>query len=243
MKTVRLDNYLYVNKLSNSRTKAQELIKANLVFVNDVCINKSNYQVSESDKVKVINKDIYVSRAANKLKHAIDKFKINLKNKVVLDIGSSTGGFTQICLLNGASKIYSIDVGTNQMDKSVSSNKKVKLFENTDFRSVELNLFDEKIDFVCCDVSFLSLTKIIDKLTELIPYKYSGVFLVKPQFELDDIKIKNFKGVVKDNSIRLKVVSKISKYLTEKKFKIIETIESPIKGKEGNIEYLVYVKK
>lgn len=243
MKTVRLDNYLYVNKLSNSRTKAQELIKANLVFVNDVCINKSNYQVSESDKVKVINKDIYVSRAANKLKHAIDKFKINLKSKVVLDIGSSTGGFTQICLLNGASKIYSIDVGTNQMDKSVSSNKKVKLFENTDFRSVELNLFDEKIDFVCCDVSFLSLTKIIDKLNELIPYKYSGVFLIKPQFELDDIKIKNFKGVVKDNGIRLKVVSKISKYLTEKKFKIIETIESPIKGKEGNIEYLVYVKK
>ncbi len=243
MKTVRLDNYLYVNKLSNSRTKAQELIKANLVFVNDVCINKSNYQVSESDKVKVINKGIYVSRAANKLKHAIDKFKINLKNKVVLDIGSSTGGFTQICLFNGASKIYSIDVGTNQMDKSVSSNKKVRLFENTDFRSVELNLFDEKIDFVCCDVSFLSLTKIIDKLVELIPYKYSGVFLIKPQFELDDIKIKNFKGVVKDNNIRLKVVSKISKYLTEKNFKIIETIESPIKGKEGNIEYLIYVKK
>lgn len=243
MKTVRLDYFLYTNKFVSSRTKAQELIKSKFVNVNGVCITKANYQITPQDCVEITNNKLYVSRAANKLKCAIDTFKINLKNKAVLDIGSSTGGFTQICLINKASKIYAVDVGTNQMNKIISSDPKVVLFENTDFRNVDISMFKEKIDFVCCDVSFISLTKIIDKLCELFSYGYEAVFLIKPQFEIQEFKIKNFKGVVKDENIRNKVVNTISSYLSKRNFSIKQIIQSPIKGKEGNIEYLIYVSK
>ncbi len=243
MKTVRLDNYLVSSKLVESRNKAQELIKSNFVLVDEKIINKPNYQLSDQSKIRIIKQEIYVSRAANKLKHALDSFNINLKNKIVLDIGSSTGGFTQVSLLNGASKVYAIDVGTNQMNLKLKTNTRVDLYENTDFRNINLSLFNQKIDFICCDVSFISLSKIIDKLVDLIPYHYEGVFLIKPQYEIENIKIKNFKGIIREESTRKRIIEKLKQYFIKNKFEIINLIESPIRGKEGNIEYLIYVKK
>ncbi len=237
----RLDTYLVDRRLVGSRTKAQDLIKANGVLVNSIVVNKPNYIIKDNDQVTVVSINSYVSRAAYKLEHALKEFNIDLTNKVVLDIGSSTGGFTQICLLNNANHIYAIDVGTNQMNKTLSDNKKISLFENTDFRNIERNIFNKKIDFVCCDVSFISMTKIIDKLIELFDYQYSGIFLIKPQYEQDN-KIKNFKGIVSDEKLHEKAKSKIKQYFEKNNYVVLGLCPSPITGRKGNKEYLIYVK-
>lgn len=242
MNKVRLDSFLVTSKLVESRNKAQDLIKEGNVTVNDFVANKPNFMVTNKDKITINNNDDYVSRAAHKLVHAINEFKINLKNKVVLDIGSSTGGFTQVSLMNKAKKIYAIDVGTNQMHQSLRNNSKVKLFEQTNFKNIKKDIFEEKVDFVFCDVSFISLIKIIDKLLKLFDYSYNGVFLIKPQFELEGIKIKNFNGVVTKEETREKVIQKIKNTLNKNHFEILGLCKSPILGRKGNKEYLIYVK-
>ncbi len=242
MNKVRLDSFLVTSKLVESRNKAQDLIKEGNATVNGIIINKPNFMVTNKDKITINNNDDYVSRAAYKLVHAINEFKIDLKNKVVLDIGSSTGGFTQVSLMNKANKVYSIDVGTDQMHQSLRNNSKVKLFEQTNFKNIKKDIFEEKVDFVLCDVSFISLIKIIDKLLTLFDYSYNGVFLIKPQFELEDIKIKNFNGVVTNEETRKKIIQKIENILNKNHFKILGLCESPILGRKGNKEYLIYVK-
>lgn len=242
MNKVRLDSFLVTSKLVESRNKAQDLIKEGKVAVNAIIIDKPNFMVTNKDKITITNNNDYVSRAAYKLVHAINKFKIDLKNKVVLDIGSSTGGFTQVSLMNKANKIYAIDVGTDQMHQSLRNNSKVKLFEQTNFKNIKKDIFEEKIDFALCDVSFISLIKIIDKLLMLFDYSYKGVFLIKPQFELEDIKIKNFNGVVTNEETRKKIIQKIENTLNKNHFKILGLCESPILGRKGNKEYLIYVK-
>lgn len=242
MNKVRLDSFLVTSKLVESRNKAQDLIKEGNVTVNGIVIDKPNFMVTNKDKITINNNDDYVCRAAYKLVHAINEFKIDLKNKVVLDIGSSTGGFTQVSLMNKANKVYSIDVGTDQMHQSLRNNSKVKLFEQTNFKNIKKDIFEEKVDFVLCDVSFISLIKIIDKLLTLFDYSYNGVFLIKPQFELEDIKIKNFNGVVTNEETRKKIIQKIENILNKNHFKILGLCESPILGRKGNKEYLIYVK-
>ncbi len=242
MNKVRLDSFLVTSKLVESRNKAQDLIKEGNVTVNGIIINKPNFMVTNKDKITINNNDDYVCRAAYKLVHAINEFKIDLKNKVVLDIGSSTGGFTQVSLMNKANKVYSIDVGTDQMHQSLRNNSKVKLFEQTNFKNIKKDIFEEKVDFVLCDVSFISLIKIIDKLLTLFDYSYNGVFLVKPQFELENIRIKNFNGVVTNEETRKKIIQKIENTLNKNHFKILGLCESPILGRKGNKEYLIYVK-
>ncbi len=242
MNKVRLDTFLATTKLVKSRVKAQDLINGGNVIVNGVTIKKPNFMVNDKDKIIINNNDGYVSRAAYKLDHAINHFRIDLKNKIILDIGSSTGGFTQVSLNNQAKKVYAIDVGTNQMDLSLRNNPKVELFEQINFKYISNNIFKQTIDFVFCDVSFISLTKIIDKLVNLFDYSYKGVFLIKPQFELDDIKIKNFNGIVIKEEIREKIIKKIKNKLYENNFKVLNLCESPILGREGNKEYLIYVK-
>lgn len=242
MNKVRLDSFLVTRKLVESRNKAQDLIKEGNVVVNGITIDKPNFMVTNKDKITINNNDDYVSRAAYKLVHAINEFKIDLKNKVVLDIGSSTGGFTQVSLINKANKLYAIDVGTDQMHQSLRNNSKVKLFEQTNFKNIKKDIFEEKVDFVLCDVSFISLIKIIDKLLTLFDYSYNGVFLIKPQFELENIKIKNFNGVVTNEETRKKIIQKIENTLNKNHFKILGLCESPILGRKGNKEYLIYVK-
>ncbi len=242
MNKVRLDSFLVTSKLVESRNKAQDLIKEGNVTVNGIVIDKPNFMVTNKDEITINNNDDYVSRAAYKLVHAINEFKIDLKNKVVLDIGSSTGGFTQVSLMNKANKVYSIDVGTDQMHQSLRNNSKVKLFEQTNFKNIKKDIFEEKVDFVLCDVSFISLIKIIDRLLTLFDYSYNGVFLIKPQFELEDIKIKNFNGVVTNEETRKKIIQKIENILNKNHFKILGLCESPILGRKGNKEYLIYVK-
>ncbi|MGL5640147.1 MAG: TlyA family RNA methyltransferase [Mycoplasmoidaceae bacterium] len=239
---IRLDLFLFENKIVNSRNKAKELILNNLITVNDKVINKSSFFVDENDKIEVKENILFVSRAAIKLDYAINYWKIDLKNKNVLDIGSSTGGFIEVCLNNGASLIYGIEVGHDQLDKKLQNNQRIKYYENLNFKNVNKELFDQKINYITCDVSFISCKKIIEKIIELFEYKFLAIILIKPQFELENNQINKYKGFVNDSKIHEKILQSFRKFCKDKNIKIIDIIESPIKGsKSGNKEFLSYL--
>lgn len=240
---MRLDKHLVECKLITSRNKAQDLISRGYVLVNDEIKLDVDYQVQETDNINIIQHDQYVSRGAYKLIEAINKFKINLKDKVVLDIGSSTGGFTQVCLINGAKKVYAIDVGTNQMDKNLSLNEKIELHEQTNFKDVTIGIFKEKVDLIVADLSFISITKILDKISQLFNYSLEMVLLIKPQYELEKDIIKAYKGVIKSQKLWEKAIDIVTKHAKSLKFKIKSIIPSPIKGSKGNTEFLMYLVK
>ena len=240
---MRLDKYLVECKLVNSRNKAQDLISRGYVLVNGKIKLDLDYQIQQTDNINIVQHEQYVSRGAYKLIEAINKFKMNLKDKVVLDIGSSTGGFTQICLINGAKKIYAIDVGTDQMDSQLSSNKKIELHEQTNFKDVTSNLFKQKVDLIVADLSFISITKILDKISEIFSYSLEMVLLIKPQYELGKDIIKTYKGVIKSQKLWEKAINIVSEHAKSLKFKIKSIIPSPIKGSKGNTEFLMYLVK
>ena len=240
---MRLDKYLVEHKLVTSRNKAQDLISRGYVLVNDEIKLDVDYQVQEIDKINIIQHEQYVSRGAYKLIEAINRFKINLKDKVVLDIGSSTGGFTQVCLINGAKKIYAIDVGTNQMDKKLSANKRIELYEQTNFKDVTQSIFKERVELIVADLSFISITKILDKISELFDYSFEMVLLIKPQYELGKDIINAYKGVIRSQRLWDKAIDIVSQHAKSLKFKIKSIIPSPIKGSKGNTEFLMYLTK
>ena len=237
----RLDKMLITNGLVPSRSKAQELIKESLVKVNGKIVNKANYLIGESDNIEIIENDKlkYVSRAGLKLEKAIIEFKIDLKNKIVMDIGSSTGGFTDCSLQNGAKKIIAIDVGTKVMVDSLRKNEKVELHENTNFRDLEHKYF-ENVDFAVCDVSFISLKKIIEKIY-VEKVKIEGIFLIKPQFECGKQLAKKYKGIITSKKIHLDIITELIAYFNSLGFFVKELTRSPIKGSDGNVEYLVFL--
>ncbi|MGL5591618.1 MAG: TlyA family RNA methyltransferase [Mycoplasmoidaceae bacterium] len=239
---IRLDLFLFENGIVNSRNKAKELISNNLISVNDKVINKPGFFVDENDKVEVKETILYVSRAALKLEHAINYWKIDLKNKNVLDIGSSTGGFIEVCLNNEANFIYGVEVGCDQLDKKLENNQRLKYYENLNFKNASKELFDKKINYITCDVSFISCKKIIDKIIDLFNYNFLAIILIKPQFELENSEIKKYKGFVNDYKMHEKILESFKKFCNDKNIKIIDIIESPIKGsKSGNKEFLSYL--
>ena len=239
---IRLDLFLFENKIVNSRNKAKELILNNSVIVNAKIIDKPSFFVDKNDKIEIENNILFVSRAGIKLEHAIKYWKIDLKNKNILDIGSSTGGFIEVCLNNGANFIYGIEVGYGQLDKKLENNPKIKNYENLNFKDVQNNLFDKEIDYITCDVSFISCKKIIEKIVELFKYKFYAVILIKPQFELSNNEITKYKGFVNDNKMHEKIIESYKLFCNEKKIRVIDIIESPIKGsKSGNKEFISYL--
>lgn len=237
----RLDKALISRCLVPSRTKAQELIKDKLVKVNEIIVEKANIMVTEEDSIEIIENDKlkYVSRAGLKLEKAIIEFKIDLKNKIVMDIGSSTGGFTDCSLQNGAKKIIAIDVGTKVMVDSLRKNEKVELHENTNFRDLEHKYF-ENVDFAVCDVSFISLKKIIEKIY-VEKVKIEGIFLIKPQFECGKQLAKKYKGIITSKKIHLDIITELIAYFNSLGFFVKGLTMSPIKGSDGNVEYLVFL--
>jgi 23S rRNA (cytidine1920-2'-O)/16S rRNA (cytidine1409-2'-O)-methyltransferase len=159
-----------------------------------------------------------------------------------LDIGASTGGFSDVCLKQNAKFVYAIDVGSNQLHKSLKNHPQIKSYENLHFKDMELNLFDEHIDFIVADVSFISLTKLIDKLRNLFNYKYQCIFLIKPQFELSPKEIKL--GKVISEELTKKAVNNVINYANKYNYEVFGVIPSPIKGnKLGIQEYLIYMEK
>ena len=236
----RLDQILVLKKLVDSKSKAQSMIMAGQVTVNDKVITKSGNSFALDSKI-VINKlhPDWVSRGALKLLKAVDTFKIDISNKICLDIGSSTGGFSEVLLLNKAKKIFAVDVGTNQLHEKLRKEKKIISIENFNAKYLNYTIISEKIDLLVCDVSFISLKKVIFPNLKLLSSKAEIIALIKPQFETQKKNLR--KGVVKDALIRNNVCEDIENWFTNIcKAEVIGTTPSPIMGPKGNLEFLIY---
>ncbi len=237
---IRLDQLLVNKKLVNSKSKAQSMIMAGQVIVNDKIVTKSGNNFVEDAKI-VIKKlhPSWVSRGALKLLKAIQNFDIKIKNKICLDIGSSTGGFSEVLLKNNAKKIFSVDVGTNQLHEKLKKEKKIISIENFNAKYLDNSVITEKIDLIVCDVSFISLKKVIYPSLKLLSNDAEIIALIKPQFETRKINLR--KGVVKDNLIHKEICNDIENWFKNKcEAKVIGITQSPITGPKGNVEFLIY---
>lgn len=239
----RLDIFLVENNFVESRKQAQDIIKSGGVYVDQKQVIKCSLLVNENNKVEFKgNICPYVSRAGYKLEGAQKSFNINLKDKVVLDIGSSTGGFTDFCIQNGAKKVYAVDVGTNQLHPKLRNNPNIIIMENTDIRTLEKQNVSD-INFIVCDVSFISLTLISKKISELLNSKDYGIVLIKPQFECGKNLAKKFKGVIKDEKIHNLVINTIKENFKLYNLNVLQVEQSVIKGGDGNTEFVALIQK
>ena len=238
----RLDILIFEKNLAKSREAAKELIKNNQISVHGRIISKPSALISESDDITVVGNVLkYVSRGGLKLEKAINEFDISLNNKICMDIGASTGGFTDCMLQNGAKKVYAVDVGTGQLHNSLRNDDRVINQENTNFRYIDTSIFTDDIDIITVDVSFISLKHILPKIVEISHNSTDIVALVKPQFEAGKENIGK-KGIVKDKQVHLEVLNNLNNYIKINNLNLINIAYSPIKGASGNIEYLTHLK-
>ena len=236
----RIDIELVKRGIFETRNKAQNEIKNKIIFCNNICITKPSFDVTDTDIIEIKGEKLkYVSRGGLKLEKAIKEFNIDLKNKILIDIGSSTGGFSDVAIQNDIKKIYAIDVGTNQFDKTLRLNNKINLYENTDFRNIDNNIINDA-NIASIDVSFISVTKLTNKLKELTNLK-EVICLIKPQFECGKDIATKYKGVILNKNIHVEIINSLKEYFNELGFYIKNLTYSPIKGGDGNVEYLVYL--
>ncbi len=239
----RLDVYLVENGLVSGRDLAKSLIMEGKVYVNNQKADKAGEQVGEKDKVELRGETMkYVSRGGLKLEKAMAAFLIELKNSVAMDIGASTGGFTDCMLQNGARKVYSVDVGYGQLAWKLRTDERVVNMERTNIRYVTSEQIGEELDFASIDVSFISLKLVLPIAFNLLKDGGSLVALIKPQFEAGREKVGK-KGVVRDPEVHCEVIENVTKFAQEIGFNVLGLEFSPIRGPEGNIEYLMYVRK
>ena len=238
---MRLDKYLVKSLDIETRSKAQQLIESGCVSVDDITVYHKRYDVKEGSSVVVKKADTYVSRGAYKMLGAVVSFQLDFNNKVVLDVGSSTGGFTQIALLNGAKHVYCVDVGKEQLHKSLRNNDKVTVYEETNLKDMRNKMFKSKINIILADLSFISCTALLDTIASLFKYKVQLVLLIKPQFELPRDVIKKYNGIIKLYPLHRRVVNNVADYARKLGFKIINIVKSPIEGKDGNTEFFAYM--
>lgn len=242
---MRLDQFLVINGIISGRDKAASEITKGNVSVNGRIITKPSKSVDASDLV-VYSGDInkYVSRGSYKLSKALDEFEISVLDKICLDVGASTGGFTQILLEHGADKVYALDVGHNQLHETLSADERVINIEGFNFRDTEnlkVKFNNIKFDLVVSDVSFISLRLLVDSFRAVSYEETDLVLLVKPQFEAGRGKM-NKKGIVTDINVHREILINVLKDFIDKGFKVIRLTKSPITGSDGNIEYLLYLK-
>ena len=239
----RLDVLLVQQGLANSRELAKAYIMAGPVYVDGQKEDKAGTKVAVTAKLEVkVNQMKYVSRGGYKLEKAMDVFGIRLNGKICLDIGASTGGFTDCMLQNGASKVYAIDVGYGQFAWKLRNDERVVCLEKTNVRYVTHEQVPDEGDFASIDVSFISLTKVLPAVLGVLGEKGQLVCLIKPQFEAGREKVGK-KGVVRDSSVHREVIEMIVEYVRTQSLGILGLDFSPIKGPEGNIEYLIYLDK
>ncbi len=240
MSKERLDLYLFNKGFFKSRENAKANILAGNVIINERVITKPGTVINPENEliIRIKEKEKYISRGGLKLEKALEIFEIDVKDKVVIDVGSSTGGFTDVLLQYGAAFVYAVDVGTNQLDYRLRTDKRVFVREKTNARYLEKSMFDKPIDLAVIDVSFISLTKIIVPVCDVLS-KREVVALVKPQFEVGDT-IKDFDGIVRKNEDHKRAIDKIRCFLIHNGFELINQTESPIKGPKGNREFLIH---
>ena len=240
---IRLDVYLTEKGLAPSREKAKALIMAGVVFVDNQKCDKAGTVVKETQTVEVRGGELkYVSRGGLKLEKAMQEFFVQLDEKVCMDIGASTGGFTDCMLQNGAKKVFSVDVGYGQLAWKLRCDERVVNMERTNIRHVTMESIGEPLDFASVDVAFISLRLVLPVAYELLKDGGEVVALIKPQFEAGKEKVGK-KGVVREQSTHVGVVRTIYDFCVEQGFSVLGLDFSPIKGPEGNIEYLIYLKK
>jgi len=238
----RIDLLLFERGLFESREKARASIMSGVVFVDGQRVDKPGYAVSEDAHIEIRGNVLqYVSRGGLKLEKAIREFGISLYGAVAADIGASTGGFTDCMLQNGAAKVYAIDVGYGQLAWKLRSDSRVVVMERTNIRYVTPEMIGEPLDFATIDVSFISLRLVLPVLKHLLKEGCEAVALVKPQFEAGREKVGK-KGVVRDPAVHLEVLEEFRKNAFNSGFSLIGLTFSPIKGPEGNIEYLAYIR-
>lgn len=238
----RIDNILVKKRYFDTRQKAKYAIENDCIYVNGELVKKSSKMFDDEDSIEVKGEVLpFVSRGGLKLDKAIKVFYLKLENKICVDIGASTGGFTDCILQNRAAKVYSIDVGHDQLDEKLKKDNRVVNLEGTNIKDINVEEF-EKIDFISIDVSFISLTNVLDKAYELLKENGEIVVLIKPQFEAGKEFI-NKNGVVKDKKVHKRVIEKVLLYSSSLGFKINDIDYSPIKGPAGNIEYIAYMSK
>lgn len=242
-KKTRLDVAVFEQGYAPSREKAKALIMAGIVYVNNQKVDKAGFELKEGDVLEVRGKTLrYVSRGGLKLEKAMQEFPITLEGKVCMDVGASTGGFTDCMLQNGAVKVYSVDVGYGQLAWKLRIDDRVVNLERTNFRYATREQIPDEIDFSSVDVSFISLKHILPNLNTLLAPDGQAVCLIKPQFEAGKEKVGK-KGVVRDLNVHLEVVENVINLAVENGFSVMGLQFSPIKGPEGNIEYLIYLNK
>ena len=239
---IRLDAAVFERGLAESREKAKAYIMAGVVYVNNEKADKAGMQIKADDNIEVrANPLKYVSRGGLKLEKAMQVFPIDLNDTICADIGASTGGFTDCMLQNGAKKVYAIDVGYGQLAWKLRTDERVINLERTNFRYVTNEQIPEALDFASVDVSFISLKHILPTMKTLLKDGATAVCLIKPQFEAGKDKVGK-KGVVRDSAVHLEVIENVKTYILSNGFSLLSLDFSPIKGPEGNIEYLAYIR-
>ncbi len=239
----RLDVLLVKRGLAESREKAKAIIMSGIVYVDDQKEDKAGTAFEDTVRIEVRGSALrYVSRGGLKLEKAVDEFGLSLNGCVCMDVGASTGGFTDCMLQNGAVKVFSVDVGHGQLAWKLRNDPRVVCMEKTNIRYVTPEEIGEAVDFASIDVSFISLTKVLGPVREILKPGGQVVALIKPQFEAGREKVGK-KGVVREKSTHLEVIRKVISYAESLSFSVLNLDYSPIKGPEGNIEYLLQLEK
>ncbi len=241
MKT-RLDVLMVQRGLAESREKAKAVIMSGNVFVDGQREDKAGASFGEKAVIEVKGNPLkYVSRCGLKLEKAVECFEVSLTDRICMDVGSSTGGFTDCMLQNGARKVYAVDVGTNQLAWKLRQDERVTVMERTNIRYVTKEQIPEPVEFASIDVAFISLTKVLQPVKDLLVPDGEIVALIKPQFEAGREQVGK-KGVVRDRNVHLEVIERVLAYAESIGFAVRNLEYSPIKGPEGNIEYLAHLK-
>lgn len=241
---VRLDILLVEKGLAKSRTHAQSLIMAGKVMdKNGHLLQKAGLNISLEEEITVKQDCPWVSRAGLKLEKALDHFKINVENTTCIDVGASTGGFTDVLLHNGASKVYAVDVGYGQLDNKIRVDERVIVLDKTNARTLNPDIIQDLANVIVCDASFISLKKVLPAAMQLTQDNTNLVALIKPQFEAGKDKIGK-RGIIKDTNIHQEICNDIKAWFNaQDKWQVKGLIESPITGAKGNKEFLIYVVK
>lgn len=242
-KKIRLDQLIVDRGLAESKTRAHALVMAGHVFVGDVKAQKPGQQIAEDAAVSVKGSDHpWVSRGGIKLAHALEEFGIDVAGLVAIDVGSSTGGFTDVLLTNGAARVYAVDSGTNQLAWKLRQDERVVVHEQTSARILTEAHIGEAIDLVVCDASFIGLAKVLERPLSFVKPNGQLVALIKPQFEAGREEVGKG-GVVRDEAVHKRVCDEVSAWLTQNGWKVLGLTTSPITGPQGNVEFLVWARK
>lgn len=242
-KKIRLDQLIVDRGLTESKTRAQALVMAGHVFVGDMKAQKPGQQIAEDAAVSVRGSDHpWVSRGGIKLAHTLEEFGIDVTGQVAIDVGSSTGGFTDVLLTNGAARVYAVDSGTNQLAWKLRQDARVVVHEQTSARILTDAHITEDIDLVVCDASFIGLAKVLERPLSFVKRGGQLIALIKPQFEAGREEVGKG-GVVRDEAVHARVCDEVSAWLTQSGWDVLGLTTSPITGPQGNVEFLVWAKK